>query len=88
MAGFQPWQKKIHVDMEPVALEVALSKQDGSEPAPTSKPAEASLGDLARAARARKPQSSPPTTVLEQDGASVANQTGQRDPMQAQSHKQ
>ena len=88
MAGFQPWQKKIHVDAEPVVVDVALSKQDGSEPAPTSKPAEASLGDLARAARSRKPQSSPATTVLEQDGASVANQTGQRDPMQAQSPKQ
>jgi hypothetical protein len=88
MAGFQAWQKKIHVDAEPVALEVALLKQDGSEPAPASKPAEASLGDLARAARARKPQSSPGTIVLDQDGASAANQTGQRDPMQAQSPKQ
>ncbi len=88
MAGFQAWQKKIHVDAEPVALDVALLKQDGSEPAPVSKPAEASLGDLARAARARKPQAPPATTVLEQDGASVANQAGQRDPMQTQSPKQ
>ena len=88
MAGFQPWQKKIHVGAEPVVVDVALSQQDGSEPAPTTKPAEASLGDLARAARARKPQSPPATTVLEQDGASVANQTGRRDPMQAQSPKQ
>jgi hypothetical protein len=87
MAGFQPWQKKIHIDAEPVAVDVALSKQDGSEPPPTTKPAEASLGDLARAARARKPQTTTTTTVLEQDGASVANQTGQRDPMQAQSPK-
>jgi hypothetical protein len=88
MAGFQAWQKKIHVDAEPVALDVALLKQDGSEPAPVSKPVEASLGDLARAARARKPQAPPATTVLEQDGASVAKQAGQRDPMQAQSPKQ
>jgi hypothetical protein len=88
MSGFQAWEKKIHVDAEPVALDVALLKQDGSEPAPVSKPAEASLGDLARAARARKPQAPPATTVLEQDGASVANQTGHRDPMQAQSPKQ
>jgi hypothetical protein len=89
MAGFQPWQKKVHVDAEPVALDVALYKQDGSEPVPTTKPAEASLGDLARAARARKPQSTPPSTVLEQEGPSAAaNQGGQRDPMQAQSPKQ
>jgi hypothetical protein len=90
MAGFQPWQKKIHLDAEPVALDVALYKQDGSEPVPTTtKPAEASLGDLARAARARKPQSTPPSTVLEQDGPSTAaNQGAQRDPMQAQSPKQ
>ncbi len=90
MAGFQPWQKKVHVDAEPVNLDVALYKQDGAEPVPaTTKPAEASLGDLARAARARKPQSPPPTTVLEQDGPSTAaNQGAQRDPMQAQSPKQ
>jgi len=84
MAGFQPWQKKVHVDAEPVAVDVSLYKQDGSEPVPATKPAEASLGDLARAARARKPQSAPPSTVLEQDGPSAA---GQRDPMQAQSPK-
>jgi hypothetical protein len=90
MAGFQPWQKKIHVDAEPLALDVALYKQDGSEPVPTTtKPAEASLGDLARAARARKPQSTPPSTVLEQDGPSTAaNQGAQRDPTQPQSPKQ
>jgi hypothetical protein len=88
MAGFQAWQKKIHVDAEPIALDVALLKQDGSEPAPVSKPTEASLGDLARAARARKPQAASATTVLEQDGAKVANQAGPRDPMQAQSPKQ
>jgi hypothetical protein len=87
MAGFQPSQRKIHVDAEPVALEVALSKLDGSEPVPTSKPAEPSLGDLARAARARKPPSST-SPVLEQDGpSSSANQTGPRDPMQAPSPK-
>jgi len=90
MAGFQSWQKKIHVEAEPVALDVALYKQDGSEPVPTTtKPAEASLGDLARAARARKPQSTPPSTVLEQDGPSTAaNQGAQRDPTQPQSPKQ
>jgi PEGA domain len=85
MAGFQPVQRKIHVDAEPVVLDVALFKLDGSEPVPTSKPAEPSLGDLARAARTRKPPSTTPT-VLEQDGPS-SSQTGQRDPMQAQSPK-
>ena len=88
MAGFKPWQRKVHVDAEPVALDIALFKEDGSEPAPATKPTEASLGDLARAARARK---QPPTitpVVLEQDGAaSTSNQTGQRDPMHAQSPK-
>jgi hypothetical protein len=86
MAGFKPSQSKIHVGAEPVALDVALFKLDGSEPVPTTKPAEPSLGDLARAARARKPQAATPP-VLEQDGAS-SGQNGQRDPMQAQSPKQ
>ena len=88
MAGFQAWQKKVHLEAEPVALDVALYKQDGSEPAPTTKPVEASLGELARAARAHRPQSPPPSTVLEQDGPSTAaTQSAQRDPMQAQSPK-
>jgi hypothetical protein len=90
MAGFQPWQKKVHVDAEPLALDVALYKQDGSEPVQATKPAEASLGDLARAARARKPQATAPSTVLEQDGPNAATNQGggQRDPMQPQSPKQ
>jgi hypothetical protein len=89
MAGFQAWQKKVHIDAEPVVLDVALYKQDGSEPVAATKPAEASLGDLARAARKNKPQLPPPTTVLEQDGPNTAsNQGGQRDPMAAQSPKQ
>jgi len=88
MAGFQPWQKKVHVGAEPLTLDVALLKQDGSEPVQATKPAEASLGDLARAARARKPQA-PATTVLDQDGESTASsQGGQRDPMQPQSPQQ
>jgi hypothetical protein len=89
MAGFQPWQKKVHIEAEPVALDVALYKQDGSEAPVATKPAEASLGDLARAARKNKPQTPPPTTVLEQDGPKEAsNQAGQRDPMSPQSPKQ
>jgi len=88
MAGFQPSQRKIHVDAEPVALDVALFKSDGSEPVPTTKPAQLSLGELARAARARKPQSSTPP-LLEQDGpGSASNQSGQRDPMQTPTPKQ
>mgnify|MGYP003694734251 CR=1 FL=1 len=90
MAGFQPWQRKVHVDAEPLALDVALYKQDGSEPVQATKPAEASLGDLAQAARARKPQATAPSTVLEQDGPNAATNQGggQRDPMQPQSPKQ
>jgi len=89
MAGFQPWQKKVHVDAEPIILDIALYKQDGSEPVAATKPAEASLGELARAARKNKPQASAPSTALEQDGPSTAsNQGGQRDPMTPQPPKQ
>jgi hypothetical protein len=83
LAGFQASQRKIHVEAEPVALDVALSKLDGSEPAPVTKPAEASLGDLARAARTRKQAPTITPVVLEQDGAAVSNQPGQRDPTRA-----
>jgi PEGA domain len=57
MAGFQPWQRTVHVAGDAVNLEAALAKQDGTEAMPASKAPEASLGDLARAARARKAQS-------------------------------
>jgi PEGA domain len=88
MAGFQSSQRKIHVQGEPVALDIPLSKQDGAEAAPVTKPVEASLGDLARAARARKQAPTITPVVLEQDGAApVPNQTGQRDPMQARTPK-
>jgi PEGA domain len=88
MAGFQAWQKKVHVEAESVVLDVALYKLDGSEPVAAPKPAEASLGDLARAARKNKPQTPPPSTVLEQDGASTTANQGGRDPMTPQSRKQ
>lgn len=82
MSGFQAWQRKVHVAAEPVNVDVPLSKLDGTEATPASKAAEPSLGDLARAARARKPQTTAPT-VLEQDGpSSGGSQTGQRDPVQ------
>jgi hypothetical protein len=82
MSGFQPWQHKFHVAGEPVVVDAPLSRQDGTEAMPASKPPEPSLGDLARAARARK---LPSTTnvVLEQDEqSSTRNQTGKRDPME------
>jgi hypothetical protein len=83
MSGFQPWQNKVHVAGEPVAVNAELLKQDGTEAMPSSKPSEPSLGDLARAARARKPALSTTTVVMEQDGQTpTRNQTGHRDPME------
>jgi hypothetical protein len=58
MAGYQPARSTVHLAAEPVVLDVPLSRQDGSEPVPATKSAEPSLGDLARAARARKTQPS------------------------------
>lgn len=78
MVGFQPWQGKVHVGTEPLAVDVPLNKQDGTETMPASKSAEPSLGDLARAARARKPQpSNPPAESSTQSAAQ-----GKRDPME------
>lgn len=76
MVGFQPWQGKIHVGSEPLAVDVPLNKQDGTETMPASKPAEPSLGDLARAARARKP-ANPPA-----DSSTQSASQGKRDPME------
>jgi hypothetical protein len=78
MVGFQPWQRKIHVAGEPVAVDVPLAKQDGTETMPASKPTEPSLGDLARAARARKAQPANPPAPE----ANVQSQAGQHDPME------
>jgi hypothetical protein len=75
MAGFQAWQSTVHVSSDSVQVEVKLAKQDGSEPMPATKAAEPSLGDLARAARARKPQSATPATDQKDSSAP-------RDPMQ------
>lgn len=78
IAGFQPWQSKIHVNGQPLSLDAPMVKQDGTETMPVTKQAEPSLGDLARAARARKPPSTatPITDVNEQ------GQNGQHDPME------
>jgi len=77
MVGFQVWRRTVHVANDPVTVDAPLVKEDGTESAPVSKPAEASLGDLARAARARKPQAAP-VRVMDPDGTSSTA----RDPMQ------
>jgi hypothetical protein len=82
MVGFQPWQRTVHVGNDPGAVDAAMVKQDGTESVPVSKPAEASLGDLARAARARKPQGAP-ARVLDPDGHAPASENAPHDPMQA-----
>lgn len=79
IVGFQPWQRKLRVAAEPVAVDVPLSKQDGTEAMPASKPAEPSLGDIARAARARKPQPANPSA---REQGSANNPNGQHDPME------
>ena len=83
MVGFQAWRRTVKVANDPVTVDVALVKEDGTESAPVSKPAEASLGDLARAARARKPQAAP-ARVMDPDGTSST----QRDPMQPPANPQ
>jgi PEGA domain len=82
MVGFQPWQRKLHVAAEPMTVDIPLLKQDGTEAMPTSKPAEPSLGDIARAARVRKPQPANPPASEPNGQGSSNNQTGQRDPME------
>ena len=81
MAGFQSWQNTVHVGTEPVAVQVTLAREDGSEAVPASKATEPSLGDLARAVRARKPAQIRPAreTTLEQSGP--------RDPMEQPAQK-
>ena len=73
MAGYQPARRTVHLAAEPVVLDVPLSRQDGTEAVPATKSAEPSLGDLARAARARKTQPS------SQSGS--GGQATPRDPM-------
>ena len=86
MAGYQPQQRTVRVASGAVALEVSLTKQDGGEATPTAKAAELSLGELARAARARK---GAPTSAPEESAPGMAvSQTKQRDPMQPQAPQQ
>lgn len=86
MAGYQPEQRAVHVATGAVSLEIPLVKQDGGEATPTTKAAELSLGELARAARARK---GPPTPAPEESAPGMAtSQTRQRDPMQPQAPQQ
>ena len=54
MAGFQPWKGTVRVTSEAANVQIALKKQDGLETLPQAAAAPASLGDLARAARAKK----------------------------------
>jgi hypothetical protein len=84
MAGYQPEQRSVRVASTPVLMEIPLTKQDGTEAAPTVKPAELSLGELARAARARRPAPSP---APEETAPGMAV-TKPRDPMQAQTPQQ
>ncbi len=84
MVGFQPWQNKIHVSGQPLSMDVPLEKLDGTEPMPAHKAAEPSLGDLARAARARKP----PSTTTPITDVNAQGQNGQHDPMEPPSPKQ
>ena len=78
MVGFQAWQSKIHVAGQPLSLDVPMAKQDGTETVPASKPQQPSLGDLARAARARKP----PSTATPITDVNAQSQNGQHDPME------
>ena len=77
MVGFRPWQGKVHVAGEPLSVDAPLVKEDGTEAVPASKPLQPSLGDLARAARARKPQST--NTPADTQAAPAS---AKRDPME------
>lgn len=88
LAGYQPSQRTVRVSTEPVALEVPLAKQDGTEPVPTHKSSEPSLGDLARAARARKAQQNPPGASNQSGQGQPNSRASQRDPMEPPVPKQ
>jgi hypothetical protein len=68
------------VNNDAAHVDAALVKQDGMESIPAAKAGQASLGDLARAARARKAQQNlAPATDLTQQ---IEKQDDKRDPMQ------
>jgi hypothetical protein len=87
MVGFQPWRRNLHVGNDPVLMDVSLVKEDGTETAPTAKPIAPALGDLARAARAHKPQGTP-IRVVDPDGMSATKESTPRDPMQPPANPQ
>ena len=79
MVGFQSWQGTVRVGIAAAKIEANLVKQDGMESIPASRGPETSLGDLARAARARKAQDNAgPATDLTQK---IEEQSEKRDPM-------
>ena len=85
MVGFQPWQGTVHVANEPARIDATLVKQDGMESIPASRSPEVSLGDLARAARARKAQENAgPGTDMTQH---IEEESAKRDPMQPPANK-
>lgn len=85
MVGFQPWQGTVRVGNDAAKIEATLVKQDGMESIPASRGPEASLGALARAARARKAQDNPgPAMDLTQK---IEEQNEKRDPMQPPANK-
>lgn len=85
MVGFQAWQHTVRVAAESVSLEAPLVREDGMEAIPASKTTEPSLGDLARAARARKAQQNP-----SDPGSQVQSnsQSHPRDPMEPPAQKE
>jgi hypothetical protein len=85
MVGFQPWQGTVHMGNEPAKIDATLVKQDGMESVPASRGPEVSLGDLARAARARKAQENPgPAMDVTQK---MEEQSAKHDPMQPPANK-
>lgn len=85
MVGFQPWQGTVRVGNDVAKIEATLAKQDGMESIPAGRAQPASLGDLARAARARKAQDNPgPAVDLTQK---LEQQSEKHDPMQPPTNK-
>lgn len=65
MAGFEAWKQTVRVTAEPTVLQISLKKQDGLENVPQPVAAAPSLGDLARAARAKKAADNAPKAAGE-----------------------
>jgi hypothetical protein len=85
MVGFQSWQGTVHVGNDAAKIEATLVKQDGMESIPAGRAPAASLGDLARAARARKTQDNAgPAMDLTQK---IEEQNEKHDPTQPPANK-